>query len=83
MEPLVSVVIPTHRRPLLVKRAVQSALAQTISCLEVIVVIDGPDEYHYTGGSTSIPAMLMVLRCSSSGAPLSRAPILQPAGGPL
>ncbi len=44
MEPLVSVVIPTHRRPLLVKRAVQSALAQTISCLEVIVVIDGPDE---------------------------------------
>jgi len=44
LEPLVSVVIPTHRRPLLVKRAVQSALAQTLSRIEVIVVIDGPDE---------------------------------------
>ncbi len=44
MEPLVSVVIPTHRRPLLVKRAVQSALAQTLREIEVIVVIDGPDE---------------------------------------
>ncbi len=45
MEPLVSVVIPTYRRPLLVKRAVQSALAQTISQIEVIVVIDGPDQF--------------------------------------
>jgi len=44
MEPLVSVVIPTYRRPLLVKRAVQSALAQTLSQIEVIVVIDGPDQ---------------------------------------
>ncbi len=44
MEPLVSVVIPTYRRPLLVKRAVQSALTQTISPIEVIVVIDGPHE---------------------------------------
>ncbi len=44
MEPLVSVVIPTYRRPLLVTRAVQSALAQTLSQIEVIVVIDGPDE---------------------------------------
>lgn len=44
MEPLVSVVIPTYRRPLLVKRAVQSALAQTLSQIEVIVVIDGPNE---------------------------------------
>lgn len=44
MEPLVSVVIPTFRRPLLVKRAVQSALVQTLSQIEVIVVIDGPHE---------------------------------------
>ena len=44
MEPLVSVVVPTYRRPLLVIRAVQSALAQTLSQIEVIVVIDGPDE---------------------------------------
>lgn len=43
MIPLVTVVIPTYRRPDLVKRAVQSALAQTLKSIEVIVVIDGPD----------------------------------------
>lgn len=42
-KPLVSVVIPTYHRPLLVKRATQSALAQTLTDIEVIVVIDGPD----------------------------------------
>lgn len=44
MKPLVTVVIPTRNRPLLVKRAVQSALAQTLKELEIIVAIDGPDE---------------------------------------
>jgi cytochrome P450/glycosyltransferase involved in cell wall biosynthesis len=43
-EPLVSVVIPTVNRPRLVVRAVRSALAQTFKPIEVIVVIDGPDE---------------------------------------
>jgi len=40
----VSVVIPTRNRPTLVTRAVLSALAQTLSAIEVIVIIDGPDE---------------------------------------
>lgn len=44
MKPFVSAVIPTCHRPQLVKRAVQSALAQTLKEIEVIVVIDGPDE---------------------------------------
>ena len=44
MEPLVSVVIPSYRRSVLVKRAVQSAFGQTLNQIEVIVVIDGPDE---------------------------------------
>ncbi|BBH67343.1 hypothetical protein ACTI_40280 [Actinoplanes sp. OR16] len=39
----VSVVIPTCNRPQLATRAAASALAQTHSDLEVIVVIDGPD----------------------------------------
>ena len=39
----VSVIIPTYRRPALVPRAVQSALAQTLRAIEVIVVMDGPD----------------------------------------
>ena len=37
--PSVSVVVPTYRRPEQVERAVRSALAQTISDLEVVVVV--------------------------------------------
>jgi hypothetical protein len=40
---LVSVVIPTHKRPQGVVSAVESALRQSYAQLEVIVVIDGPD----------------------------------------
>ena len=42
--PEVSVVIPTRNRSELLLRAVKSALAQTFAELEVIVVVDGPDE---------------------------------------
>jgi glycosyltransferase involved in cell wall biosynthesis len=42
-EPLVSVIIPTRHRPALVLRAVNSALRQSFTNFEVIVVIDGPD----------------------------------------
>jgi len=41
--PLISAVIPTRNRPEIVKRAVHSALNQTYSNLEVVVVVDGPD----------------------------------------
>ncbi|MFL6306060.1 MAG: glycosyltransferase family 2 protein [Candidatus Sulfotelmatobacter sp.] len=40
----VSVVIPTRNRPELVRRAVESVLAQTHRDFEIIVVIDGPDQ---------------------------------------
>lgn len=43
MNQLVSAVIPTRNRPDLVRRAVRSALSQTYSNLEVVVVVDGPD----------------------------------------
>jgi len=43
-EPLVSVIIPTRNRPNLVVRAVGSVLAQTLDAIEVVAVIDGPDE---------------------------------------
>jgi GT2 family glycosyltransferase len=46
--PLVSVVIPTRNRSDLVVRAVGSALIQTLQALEVIVVVDGPDEETLT-----------------------------------
>ena len=42
--PIVSVVIPTRNRPRLVVRAVKSALAQHLREIEVVVVIDGPDQ---------------------------------------
>jgi glycosyltransferase involved in cell wall biosynthesis len=41
---LVSAVIPTYRRPELVKRAVKSVLAQSYKSIEVLVVIDGVDD---------------------------------------
>jgi GT2 family glycosyltransferase len=40
---MISVIVPTARRPQLVTRAVKSALAQSLTNLEVVVVIDGPD----------------------------------------
>jgi len=43
-EPLVSAVIPTYNRPNLVVRAVKTALSQTHSNMEVVVVVDGPDD---------------------------------------
>lgn len=42
--PIVSAIIPTRNRPDLVARAVNSALRQTFHDLEVVVVIDGPDD---------------------------------------
>jgi glycosyltransferase involved in cell wall biosynthesis len=41
--PLVTAVIPTRNRPELVTRAIHSALAQTYSRVEVVVVVDGND----------------------------------------
>ena len=42
--PEISVVIPTLRRPRLLRRALDSVLVQTHPAFEVIVVVDGPDE---------------------------------------
>jgi glycosyltransferase involved in cell wall biosynthesis len=41
--PLVSIIIPTYQRPALLLRAVRSALAQSFSQIEVLVIVDGPD----------------------------------------
>lgn len=43
-QPLVSVVVPTHNRPAMLTRAVESALSQTYDNLEVIIVDDRSGE---------------------------------------
>ncbi len=40
---LVSIIIPTYRRPVAVRAAVESALLQTWPSIEIVVVSDGPD----------------------------------------
>jgi glycosyltransferase involved in cell wall biosynthesis len=41
---MISVIVPTLRRPQLLLRAIESVLAQSFSNLELIVVVDGPDQ---------------------------------------
>jgi Glycosyl transferase family 2 len=42
--PAATIVIPTHDRPFLLRRAIASALAQTVAAIEVIVVDDASSE---------------------------------------
>lgn len=43
-QPLVTAVIPTRNRPSLVVRAVRSVLRQEAIPLEIVIVVDGPDD---------------------------------------
>jgi glycosyltransferase involved in cell wall biosynthesis len=65
--PDVSVVIPTRFRPDLVTRAVRSVLAQTIDTLEVIVVIDGPDDETSAALAALDDARVRVVTLDKSG----------------
>jgi glycosyltransferase involved in cell wall biosynthesis len=72
-EPDVSVVIPTRFRPELVTRAVRSALAQTVDNIEVIVVIDGPDDTTRVALARIADARLrVVVLPEKGGAPNAR-----------
>lgn len=44
LPPLVSVIVPTHNRPEMLREAVSSILHQSLSSLEVVVVNDGGDD---------------------------------------
>jgi glycosyltransferase involved in cell wall biosynthesis len=71
--PVVSVVIPTRSRPMLVTRAARSALAQTVGDIEVIVVIDGPDDETRTALASIADDRLRVIALPrNGGAPNAR-----------
>lgn len=66
--PTVSTVIPTRNRPDLVVRSVMSALEQTFSGIEVIVVVDGPDRVTVQAlGEISDPRLRVVALENSVG----------------
>ena len=45
--PLVSIIVPTHKRPEKLERAILSVLHQTYSPIEIIVVDDNDEESEY------------------------------------
>lgn len=73
MNSLISVIIPTRNRPQLLQRAVQSVLAQTLSAIEVVVVIDGPDAHtREVLADIADPRLRVVELATSGGAPRAR-----------
>jgi len=79
---LVSAVIPTRNRPNLVVRAVKTALAQTHPNMEVVVVVDGPDD-STSKALTAIadPRLRVVNLPSSQGGSAARNAGAQAANG--
>jgi glycosyltransferase involved in cell wall biosynthesis len=81
--PEVSVVIPTYSRPDLVTRAARSALAQTVVDIEVIVVIDGPDEVTRDAlAAVGDDRLRVVMLPEKGGAPNARNVGVQQARAP-
>lgn len=85
MGPLVSLFIPTRRRPELLTRALKSAFAQNYPHLEILVVIDGPDPATawalrpYLGH----PQLRVIQRPTQGGACRARNDAIESAQGEL
>jgi glycosyltransferase involved in cell wall biosynthesis len=79
----VSAIIPTRNRAGLVRRAVKSALNQTFLFVEVIVVVDGPDETTLEVlAQIEDPRLSVVALPESVGAPEARNIGVRKARGP-
>ncbi len=71
--PKVSVVIPTHNRPVMLKRAIDSVLAQTYRDFEITVVDDGVQERaREVVGSFSDDRIRYIQHEKERGAPAAR-----------
>ena len=71
--PIVSVVIPTYRRPAEVQVAVHSALNQSYRQLEVVVVVDGPQpETENALRTIEDPRLRVVVNAENQGLAESR-----------
>lgn len=69
---LVSVVIPTYRRPRTARLAAESALAQTWTNLEVVVVSDGPDPETRAALAISDPRLRYIELAQNAGPAAAR-----------
>src|SRR5262249_3929489 len=67
--PRVSVVIPTRDRPRLLMRAIASAQAQTVTDIEIVVVIDGPDMETGAAMGQVADRRVKVLQLNNRGGP--------------
>ncbi|WP_082560747.1 glycosyltransferase family 2 protein [Caulobacter sp. Root487D2Y] len=71
--PTVSVIIPTRNRADLVCRAVRSVLVQSVSSIEIIVSIDGPDPVTEAAlAQIHDPRLRVIVAPESKGAPAAR-----------
>lgn len=83
IEGLVSVIIPVHNRPILVREAISSALSQTYRPIEIIVVDDGSDDEtpEILDGMASESSEIRVLRRENGGPGMARETGRQAAKG--
>jgi glycosyltransferase involved in cell wall biosynthesis len=58
MHQLISVIIPTYNRAILLSRAVQSVIEQTIPPFEIIVIDDGSTDHTETMLATDFPSVI-------------------------
>lgn len=83
---MISVIIPTFNRALLLRRALASVLAQTRPCAEVIVVDDGSTDETgdvVTAFAGTAPGVIRLLRQENQGAAAARNRGIEAAGGDL
>lgn len=72
-KPLVTIIIPTYKRPHLVVQAIGSVLSQTVSDVEILVVDDcSQDETHSVVGSIQDPRVRYIVHETNKGLPAVR-----------